>query len=220
MKTSPYTILYEDDEIITVYKQRDVFSIHTDDKKTYHYNLYHYLSLYLRKKNEKVFIVHRLDYETSGVMVFAKKEEVKKKLQKCFLDRRVDRYYEAVIKEKIPLNESYDVRLFLSDDNKRVEISNEEEGKEAITKIKSINYIQIGTALKIKIETGRRNQIRLSIHQLGFTLLGDKRYSLDENKRMYLNSYALIFPSDIGLKKNAFVTKPLWITEDIEYEKD
>jgi 23S rRNA pseudouridine1911/1915/1917 synthase len=213
MKQAPYILLYEDDEILVVYKNRDVLSIRTNDKKTYSHNLYHYLHLYLEKKKERLFIVHRLDYETSGVMIFAKSEEMKERLQKSFEERRVERCYEAVIKEKIPLGISHDVRMYLLDrgNGSRVNVSDSENGKEAITHIVSQNYIQIGTALKINIETGRRNQIRIALHELGYTLLGDKRYANDVNKRMYLNSYGLVFPDDLGLKVNRFIVEPLWI---------
>ncbi len=216
MKATPYSIVYEDDEILVVYKSRDVFTIRTNDKKTYAHNLYHYLYLYLQKKGERPFIVHRLDYETSGLLVFAKKESMKKKLQKAFEERKVLREYEAVIKERIPLHEEYTVKMYLSDgtNGRKVLKTSKEEGKEAITHLSSMNSIQIGTAMKIRIETGRRNQIRMAIHELRFTLLGDKRYSLDENKRMYLNSYHLAFPGELGLLKNDFFITPLWIKEE------
>ncbi len=218
MKATPYSIVYEDDEILTVYKNRDVLTIRTKDKKTYSHNLYHYLYLYLQKKGERLFVVHRLDYETSGLLVFAKNESMKVKLQKAFEERKVLREYEAVIKERIPLHEKYTVHMYLSDgaNGRKVLKSTKEEGKEAITHLYSMNYIQIGTAMKINIETGKRNQIRIAIHELGFTLLGDKRYSMDENKRMYLNSYHLSFPSEIGLLRNDFYTSPLWIKEEEE----
>ena len=215
MKQAPYQILYEDEEILVVYKQRDVFSIRTKDKKTFSHNLYHYLYLYLKQKGETLFVVHRLDYETSGVMIFAKNKFMKEKLQHYFEERRVERYYEAVVKEKIPLGKQFDVLQYLSDgeNGTKVLVVNPNEGKDAITHIQAKNYINIGTALNINIETGRRNQIRIALHCLGFTLLGDKRYSLDENKRMYLNAYALIFPPDSGLKEREFITTPLWIKE-------
>lgn len=218
MKATPYSIVYEDDEILTVYKNRDVLTIRTKDKKTFSHNLYHYLYLYLQKKGQRPFIVHRLDYETSGLLVFAKSEEMKEKLQKAFEERKVTREYEAVIKEMIPLNENFLVHMYLCDgeNGRKVVKTTKEEGKEAITELYSTNYIQIGTALKIKIHTGRRNQIRLAIQELGYTLLGDKRYSSNENKRMYLNSYHLVFPNVIGLKKNEFYMPPLWVREDEE----
>lgn len=199
-----------------VYKNRNVFSIRTKDKKTFSHNLYHYLYLYLRKKNENLFVVHRLDYETSGVMIFAKNKKMKETLQKCFEERRVVRRYEAVIKEKIELGSVYDVVQYLSDgeNGRKVAPVSKEEGKEAITHIKAINYINIGTALDINIETGRRNQIRIALHSLGFTLLGDTRYAFDENKRMYLNSYLLSFPEELKLKERSFSTTPLWIKKD------
>lgn len=216
MKKCPYFILYEDEDIIVVYKERDVFSIPTDDVKTKKYNLYHYLSLYSSKKGEKIYLVHRLDFETSGIMIFAKSIKVEKILQREFENRLVVREYEAVIKEKIPLKEKFAVNMMLDTSSKTVKESN--CGKESITHIQSINYINIGTAMKINIKTGRRNQIRMAINKLGYTLIGDKRYSKDAAKRMYLNCFHLSFKAEI-LKKRDFYIKPLWIKEGGEDER-
>lgn len=103
--------------------------------------------------------------------------------------------------------------MFLKDDKDGSQVEEDENGKEAITLVEASNYIQIGTALKINIRTGRRNQIRLAIHHLGLTLLGDKRYSHNENKRMYLNCYHLSFPKEAKLKQSDFSTAPLWLIE-------
>jgi 23S rRNA pseudouridine1911/1915/1917 synthase len=207
----PYDIIYEDEDLLVVYKKRDVLTIRTEDKKTFSHNLYHYLREYLKKKHESIFIVHRLDYETSGVIVFAKKEEIKISLQKAFENHEVQRFYEAVISERIPLGEEKTVTQYLEEKGLHVFPSTKEKGKEAITILKSSNYIQIGTALDIEIKTGRRNQIRLALQSLGYTLLGDTRYSHSEAKRMYLNAYKLVFPVTLGLKQNVFETKPLWV---------
>ena len=99
-------------------------------------------------------------------------------------------------------------------DGKLVKESN--EGKEAITYIKANNYIQIGTALQIEIETGRRNQIRLALQSLNLTLIGDKRYAKHQAKRMYLNAYRLSFPKEANLKESDFKMKPLWLIENKE----
>lgn len=208
----PYLILYEDEEILTVYKKRNVFTVATEDKKTFTHNLFHYLKLYVAKKKENLYLVHRLDYETSGILIFAKTIEMQRWLKKQFELRQVERDYEAVIEEKVPLGKEYMVRQYLSE-GKKIEITGPEEGREAITKIETHNYIQIGTALKISLETGRRNQIRLAIHSLGFTLLGDNRYSHSQAKRMYLNAYKLSFPNDGSLKKSTFETAPLWLVD-------
>lgn len=198
MKKIPYQIIYEDDKIIIIYKNRDFLSIRTDDIKTRFNNIYFFLSCYLNKKKEKCYLVHRLDFETSGLMIFAKGKEICSTLVNQFENRMVRRYYEAVIKEKIDLNKEFEVVDKIDD-------------KEAITYIKSINYINIGTALDIEIKTGRHNQIRKAISSLGYTLLGDKRYSKDVNKRMYLNAYKLEFEKNEYLNKNLFEVKPLWI---------
>jgi 23S rRNA pseudouridine1911/1915/1917 synthase len=208
---APYEILYEDDEVIAVYKKRDVFSVATEDKATYTHNLFHYLKGYLAKKNENLFLVHRLDYETSGVMVFAKSPEKQASLKKCFEERRAGRYYEAVVQEKIPLGTKKELRQFITEKGSTSFLSDEKTGKEALTTLTASNFIQIGTALAIEIGTGRHNQIRLALHSLNWTLLGDKRYAHNENKRMYLNAYKLVFPANLGLKCSIFETKPLWI---------
>lgn len=213
MKKVPYSIIYEDEEIIVIYKERDVFTIRTTDKRTYSHNLYHYIYEYLKKKGERPFIVHRLDYETSGLIIFAKNEELKETLQKEFERRKVIRHYESVIKEMIEPNMKYDVRQFLSSNGKggKVFVSNEDEGKEAITHLASKNQIQIGTVLDISIETGRRAQIRMAVSSLGFHLLGDNKYSNTPAKRMYLNAYELIFSEETPIKEKRFFVNPLWL---------
>lgn len=211
----PYSIIYEDKMILVVYKKRDVFTLRTNDKRTFSHNLYHYLHDYTAEKNERIFIVHRLDYETSGILIFAKSYQIKETLQKAFENREVARDYEAVIKERIPLQKSFHVEQYLEKIGFNVVVSSPEKGKLAITDIDSINYINIGTALKINISTGRKNQIRLAINSLQFTLVGDKRYSNDEAKRMYLNEYHLGFKSETGLAQLDFNVEPLWIKCDV-----
>ena len=213
-KKSPYLLLYEDEEILVVYKERDVFSIRTKAKNTFAHNLYHYLYEYLSHKGEKLFIVHRLDFETSGVMIFAKSRDTQILLQKAFEEHKVTRLYEAVIQERIPLTREFTVKQYLKEVGFKTEVSNPQEGKEAITHVKANNYIQIGTALSIKIDTGRHNQIRIALASKGYTLLGDKKYSHSEAKRLYLNAYSLSFPSELGLKRSTFETAPLWLEKE------
>lgn len=136
---------------------------------------------------------------------------MKEKLQKSFEEHTVSRYYEAVVKEDVPLGKDFLVKQYLEEVGMKVVVSDEKTGKEAITHLHAQNKIQIGTALAIEIETGRRNQIRLAIQSLGLTLLGDTRYSHNEAKRMYLNEYKLVFPKELGLKQNVFEVQPLWI---------
>lgn len=206
----PYEIIFEDENIIAVYKKKEVLSVATDDKKTFHHNLQYYLSSYLKKKNENCFLVHRLDYETSGIMVFAKNLETKKNFQTAFKDNLIERDYEAVVKENI--TGSFIVKQYLKEEGTKVIVTDEKKGKIAITHLEAKNRIQIGTVLKIRIDNGRRNQIRLAIHSLNLTLLGDSRYSNSKEKRMYLNAYHL-HPLTEALKKYDFSIAPLWLIE-------
>lgn len=211
MKKAPYSIVYEDENILVVYKERNLFSVMTDDVKTRHHNLYFYLQCYTRQKQEKVFVCHRLDFETSGLMVFAKQESLAHLIRLSFEERTVERRYEAVVREKLSPDFHETVRQFLSENQSYLVYSDEEKGKEAVTIISYANPIQIGTALDIRIETGRKNQIRMALSTLGLTLIGDTRYAKDDAKRMYLNAYSLSFPLTLGLKQNTFSTTPLWI---------
>ena len=88
-RTLPFDIVYEDRDIIVVYKKSGLLSIATDDGDMH--NLYHYVREYVNRKKQKIFIVHRLDKSTSGIMIFAKNMEVKKMLQSCFEERTVIR---------------------------------------------------------------------------------------------------------------------------------
>lgn len=208
---APYEILYEDSDILVVDKKRNVFTIRTQDKRTFAQNLYHYLKVYLNHKGENLFIVHRLDYETSGLLVFAKSLLVKQRLQSCFEQRNVLRLYEGVIPFGLPLGKDFTVKQYLSSGKGKIEVVNKEEGKEAMTYLRTQNDIQIGTALRIQIETGRRNQIRLALSFLGYPLLGDTRYQGKAAKRLYLNAYLLSFPDEAHLKQSTFFMPPLWI---------
>ena len=212
MKKRPYTILYEDENVLSVYKERDVFSVATEDIKTRYQNLFPYLKSYTKRKGEEIYLVHRLDYETSGVMVFAKNKDTERYLKSCFENRTVVRLYEAVVKEETKSDFHTIVTQYLKE-NASYKVIEDKNGKEAITEISYGNPIQIGTALKIQIHTGRKNQIRYAIHSLSLTLIGDKRYSNDVAKRLYLNSYALIFPPVDFLKVTSFQSKPLWLND-------
>lgn len=211
-KLAPYTIVYEDKDIIVVNKSRDVLTVRTLDKATFTHNLEHYLFFHLEKEHSRPFLVHRLDFETSGLIIFAKNYDMKDKLQKAFENHEVERLYEAVILEKIPLGQSFHVEQYLEKEGSKVKVVTKDEGKLAITDLKSQNYIQIGTALNISISSGRHDQIRLAIKSLNLTLLGDKRFAHNEAKRLYLNAYSLSFPTSIGLAQNHFEIAPLWLT--------
>ncbi|MCI1734409.1 MAG: pseudouridine synthase [Bacilli bacterium] len=211
MKRS-FDTVYEDKEILVVTKKSGLLTIGTDNDP-YH-NLYHYVRDYLNQKRQRVFVVHRLDRDTSGLVIFAKSFGMKDDLQLAFEREDVGRYYEAIVKEKIPDGKQFKVEEYLAYDERsgNTYVTHDpSEGKKAITLIKADHTNKLGTVLSIQILTGRKNQIRLALKTLGLTLLGDKKYTDDDSKRMFLNAYRLVFPVEIGLRKNDFAISPLWL---------
>ena len=206
-------ILYEDHLCLVVNKPSKLLTIKTNDPKTFSRNLYHQVYEYLAHRRERPFIVHRLDFETSGILIFAKSPAMKERLQKAFEERRVLRLYECVVREKIPCGKTFRTRLCLSENRNSFRVYRDEQGREAITLFQSLVALSIGTGLKVQIETGRKNQIRLSCLENHWTLIGDKRYSGDSARRMYLNAYCLSFPQDIGLQQCSFRIPTLWIED-------
>ena len=182
-------IIYEDAQIIVVNKPSNLLTIANLKNKTD--NLYHYLSLYVKQKNKmnKVFIVHRLDFQTSGLIVFAKSFKVKEELQKLFETGQVIRKYQAITTNKPPKETDVLINYLVID------------------KYKFIKKVKEGYLLDIEIRTGRKNQIRIALANINCPIVNDSKYSKQKGKRMYLRSYLLDitkFNKDYLFKINGF----------------
>lgn len=189
----PLNIIYEDDYIIVVDKPSGLLTISTlkEKEKT----LYHYVSMYLKQKNKnnKVFIVHRLDKDTSGVILFAKDQKTKDKLQKNWNELVKRREYRAVVVGKMKKKKDRLVSNLLETKTNLVYISKGERGKQAITNYEVIKENDKYSLLNINIETGRKNQIRVQLASLGNYIVGDSKYG-EKNKdfsRLYLHANCL-----------------------------
>lgn len=213
MKTKrSFEIIYEDRDVILVYKPSGLLTIATD--KDDRHNLYHYVREYLNRKRQRVFVVHRLDRDTSGLVLFAKSFEKKQELQGYFERGEVKRKYEAVVEERLNVGTKYHVEQYLFRDDRSGLIfptKDKAKGKKAVTDFKVTNEIKAGSVLDIDIHTGRQNQIRIALHTLGFTLIGDKKYANSHYARMLLNAYELDFPKNARLKQTQFHVEPLWL---------
>ena len=192
-------ILYEDKNIIVVDKPYNMLTISTINEKEK--TLYHIISNYVKRDNKKnkIFIVHRLDKDTSGIVVFAKSELVKYKLQDNW--DKVDREYVAIVEGNT--KDSGIIKTYLDEKNNKVFISN--KGKLSITKYKKIKSNNKYTMLNIKIETGRKHQIRVHLNSIGNPIIGDKKYGNIKSNRMMLHAYKLKFKLDEKIYK--FETK-------------
>ena len=168
-------IIYEDKYLIIVNKPAGEFTISRDN--SYDNNLYDEVKTYVKKQNpkNKIFIVHRLDKDTSGLVLFAKNEKVKYDLQKKW--QNVERKYYAVVSGK--LNEKNVTLKDLLYETKSLDVvvtNSKKLGKLAITNFNVIENNNKYSLLDINIETGRRNQIRVQLANTGHPILGDKKY--------------------------------------------
>ncbi len=184
-------ILYEDKYIIVVDKPAKLLTIATTKEKEK--TLYHQVYEYLKKKNQRVFIVHRLDKDTSGIVVFAKTEKIKRYLQNNW--DAVIRKYIATVYGKIDIKG--EIHNFLSETKTHITyISSQKKGKEAYTKYKRLTYNnKLDLSLvDIEILTGRKNQIRVHMNSINHPIVGDIKYGRQiKQKRMYLHAYYISF---------------------------
>lgn len=183
----PFEVIYEDDYLIAINKPPGILSVATDSEKE------NTAFRILKECGKTVFVVHRLDRDTSGVLLFAKSREVKEKLQKNW-DSTLYREYiavcEGVFKEKSGRAESY-----LKESKTHFVYSDKfgKNGKKAITNYEVIKTSKKYSWLRINIETGRKNQIRVAMKDLGHPIAGDKKYGALTNpfKRLGLHASML-----------------------------
>lgn len=200
-------IIYEDRYLIIVNKPAGEFTISRNNR--YDNNLYDEVKTYVKKQNpkNKIFIVHRLDKDTSGLALFAKNEKVKYDLQKNW--QNVERKYYAVVSGK--LNEKNVTLKDLLYETKSLDVvvtNSKKLGKLAITNFNVIENNNKYSLLDINIETGRRNQIRVQLANTGHPILGDKKYGKVKYKRMMLEAYYLKFVHPVT-KKVCYAELPL-----------
>ena len=191
-KVLPFEVLFEDDNIIVVNKPAGLLTIATAKEKEK--TLYHIVSDYLKSKdrNARVFIVHRLDKETSGVLVLAKNEKIKKQLQENWNEYVSLREYVAVVHGHLKEQEKKIIQNLKETKTNLVYVTKHNDGKEAITNYKVIKESSKYSLVSINIETGRKNQIRVAFSSLGNTIVGDNKYGIrDKENRLYLHANRL-----------------------------
>ncbi len=200
-------IIYEDDYFLVVDKPSGMLTVATEDDKDSNNNLYSVLSKYVKKKNSnsKIFVVHRLDKDTSGVLLFAKSEKLQYLLQDDWNNIATRIYYSVVYGNT---KEEGTIKSYLKEDSNLVTYSTD-TGKLAITCYKKIQSNNDYSLLEILIKTGRRNQIRVQLKEIGHPIVGDSKYGhKDKNhKRMMLHAAKLTIINPLNKKKMVFESK-------------
>jgi 23S rRNA pseudouridine1911/1915/1917 synthase len=187
-------ILFEDDYLIAINKPEGLLSIATEKEKDK--TAYHIVSSYLKiRGKDKAFVIHRLDRDTSGIIMFAKNDKIKNLLQNSWDQLVKVRGYLAVV-EGATDSEGV-IKSYLKENKANMIYSSykEHDGKLAITNYKKLNGNKEYSLLEVFIDTGRKNQIRVHMYDIKHPIVGDKKYgaSKDPLKRLGLHAHKLEF---------------------------
>lgn len=196
-----FSILYEDDDLLVVDKAAGVLTVATDrgEPNTLETRVGVYLSHAGRKRN--AFIVHRLDREVSGLLVIAKSYRVAEALIEQFKQHKPERVYVAIVAGKFG-NDSGTIRSHLATGKNldRFSAPESDETELAVTHYKVLQHLRDTTLLEVRLETGRRNQIRVHLAESRHPVLGDPRYGKKfarhphwSSKRLALHAHTLGF---------------------------
>ena len=202
-------IIYEDKEILVVNKESGLLTVSTEKEKER--TLFHEVYTYLKQKNKnnKVFIVHRLDKDTSGIVLFAKNERLKNLFQDNWDSLVKNRGYIAIV-EGVLDKKKDTIKSYLKETETLYVYSSlkPQDGKLAITKYNVVKEIKNYSLLDIRILTGRKNQIRVHLNDLSHPIAGDKKYGAKTNpiKRLALHANILEIMHPITKKVLYFET--------------
>jgi 23S rRNA pseudouridine1911/1915/1917 synthase len=196
----PFPVLYEDQHIIVIDKPAGKSTSSTDGS----INIQEILSEYLRKQSKgkaRAYVVHRLDKEVSGVLLFAKSYGTMETIKGNWI--RTEKHYYALV-EGIPEKPEGTIKSWLIEDKSQkvhstIETAN---AKFAITNFRTIKRLDKYVLLDVKTETGRKNQIRVHLSDIGCPIVGDRKYGASDDyiRRIRLHAYSLSFPHPVDGK--------------------
>lgn len=192
-KSQQLRIVYEDADIIVIDKRNGLLSIGTDkeQKRT----AYYILSDYVKEQHpdNKIFVVHRLDRETSGLMMFAKSEKMQEQMQRGWHKLVLDRRYVAVIEGALPHAEGVIDAPLTQDRNHKMWVTRPGEGEDATTYYTTLRRGKEYSLVDLRLVTGKKNQIRAHLEWKGTPIAGDKKYHAKTNPagRVCLHAYKL-----------------------------
>ncbi len=202
-KKSNLDIIYEDEYFFVINKPAGLLSISTTKEKEK--TAYHLVREFIknRKKNDKIFVLHRLDKDTSGILAFVKDNTLKNLLQNNWDKYVKTREYVSLVTGNVKDVDDYTCYLKEIGPDKVI-VTNKKEGKIAITSLKTINKNNKYSLVKVNIKTGRRNQIRVVLNHLGSPIVGDKKYGGIKSNRLYLHASKLIITNPLNNKIYTF----------------
>ena len=187
-------ILFEDDEMIVINKPSGLLSVASDKEKGS--TAFRIVSDYVQQKDKhnRIFVVHRIDEDTSGVLMFVKNSKLRDALQDKWNDLVIKRGYFAIIEGEMK-EKSGTITSYLKKNSLNLMYSSfkKGDGQLAITKYKTLKTNDKYSLLDVEIETGRKNQIRVHLGEKGHNIIGDDKYGNPSNPlgRLGLHAYEL-----------------------------
>lgn len=200
-------IIFENNEFIVINKPSGLLSVASDTEKGR--TAYRMVSDFIQQndKHNRIYVVHRLDEDTSGVLMFAKNPQIRDALQKEWSDIVKSRRYYAVVEGKLEKKEDRLINYLKENSlNLMYVTKSSKDSKKCITNYKVVRSNDLYSLLDINIETGRKNQIRVQLGNIGHYVIGDDKYGEPSNplKRLGLHAYELSFVHPITGKLYKF----------------
>jgi 23S rRNA pseudouridine1911/1915/1917 synthase len=197
MSRQLFTIIYENNNFVVIDKPSGLLSI--PDREGDELSL----KRILKDKYEEIYTVHRLDKDTSGLIVFAKNEETHKFLSQAFEERLVEKYYQGIVKGTLHEKEKTIDAPIAQNTVKKTEMIVHKRGKESVTDYKVLEEFRKYTLVEFRIHTGRTHQIRVHMQYEGHPVVCDELYGHGEP--VYLSS----IKKNYNLSKNELEERPL-----------
>ncbi|MCF7806569.1 MAG: RluA family pseudouridine synthase [Simkaniaceae bacterium] len=195
-------ILYADKDLVVINKPAGLLSVNLDKEDAP--NAHDILKRHFKPK--RVFPVHRLDRETSGILVFALNEKARDHLKEQFFDHSIKRQYRAIVQGKVSPQQGTWMSRLIEDPSLKVHVTHSHRGKMAITHYEVVKQSDQFSELLLTLETGRKNQIRAQAHDIGHPIVGDIKYGATANtlSRLALHAIVLEFDHPTLLKRKRF----------------
>ena len=190
-----FHIIYEDQYIIVGNKKPGYLTVAAlwNKDNTIHTALNHYIRKGNSRSDKCVYVVHRLDQATSGVLIFAKSEEIQQKLKNNW--KANTKTYYTIVHGKMPKKTDIITSYLAEDEDYHVRSTQDSEnGKLAQTEYTVVKEAERYSVLKINLLTGKKNQIRVHMSELGNPIVGDQKYGkASHHKNLCLHSFAIVF---------------------------
>jgi len=210
LKHPKVKIVFEDDYLIVIEKSEGLLAVATDEKKD-ETTAFSILANYLKKRDprNRLFVVHRIDRETSGLIMYAKTKEVQLALQDNWHENIAERVYIAVVEGLVEKDEDTIVSYLRESRAFKIHSSKTDtDGQEAVTRYRVMRKSAHYTMLKVELDTGRKNQIRVHMQEIGHPIIGDKKYGADISPigRIGLHARVLAFNHPVTKEPLRFET--------------